>query len=136
MTPERRAPEESCQDHWVMTHDHVDHSLAARDFGVAFGWAIALNLSYVVVEAGFGFASGSLALLSDAAHNLTDVGGLVLAWGAAVLSRRAPSAQHTYGLGRAAILAALVNGVALLIAVGALAWEAIMRFVAPAEVPG
>lgn len=119
-----------------MTHDHVDHSLAARDFGVAFGWAIALNLSYVVVEAGFGFASGSLALLSDAAHNLTDVGGLVLAWGAAVLSRRAPSAQHTYGLGRASILAALVNGVALLIAVGALAWEAIMRFVAPAEVPG
>ena len=113
-----------------------DHNHATRDFGPAFAWAIGLNAAYVVVEAGFGFVSGSLALLADAAHNLTDVGGLLLAWGAVALSRRSPSERHTYGLGRTSILAALVNGVALLIAVGALAWEAVGRFSAPAEVPG
>lgn len=114
----------------------ADHSHATRDFGPAFAWAIGLNTAYVVVEAGFGFISGSLALLADAAHNLTDVGGLLVAWGAAALSRRSPSERHTYGLGRTSILAALVNGVALLIAVGALTWEAVSRFSAPAEVPG
>ena len=113
-----------------------DHNHVPRDFGPAFAWAIGLNAAYVVVEAGFGFVSGSLALVADAAHNLTDVGGLVLAWGAVALSRRAPSERHTYGLGRTSILAALVNGVALMIAVGALAWEAIGRFSAPAEVAG
>ena len=116
-----------------MTGDH-DHT--PRDFGPAFAWAIALNAAYVVVEAGFGFLSGSLALVADAAHNLTDVGGLVLAWGAVALSRRKPSDRHTYGLGRTSILAALVNGVALMIAVGALAWEAFGRLSAPAEVAG
>ena len=113
-----------------------DQNHATRDFGSAFVWAIGLNAAYVVVEAGFGFVSGSLALLADAAHNLTDVGGLLLAWGAVALSRRIPSERHTYGLGRTSVLAALVNGVALLIAVGALAWEAVGRFSAPAEVPG
>lgn len=113
-----------------------DHNHVPRDFGSAFAWAIGLNAAYVVVEAGFGFVSGSLALVAGAAHNLTDVGGLVLAWGALALSRRAPSERHTYGLGRTSILAALVNGVALMIAVGALAWEAIGRFTAPAEVAG
>ena len=113
------------------THNH-----ATRDFGPAFAWAVGFNAAYVGVEAGFGFVSGSLALLADAAHNLTDVGGLLLAWGAVALSRRTPSERHTYGLGRTSILAALVNGVALLIAVGALAWEAVGRFSAPAEIPG
>ncbi|MDX2258798.1 MAG: cation diffusion facilitator family transporter [Hyphomicrobiaceae bacterium] len=113
-----------------------NHNHVLRDFGPAFAWAIGLNATYVIVEAGFGFVSGSLALLADAAHNLTDVGGLVLAWGAVALSRRTPSARHTYGLGRTSILAALVNGVALMIAVGALAWEAVGRFSAPAEVAG
>ena len=111
-----------------------DHSHVPRDFGPAFAWAIGLNAAYVVVEAGFGFVSGSLALVADAAHNLTDVGGLVLAWGAVALSRRTPSTRHTYGLGRTSILAALVNGLALMIAVGALAWEAVGRFSAPAAV--
>jgi cobalt-zinc-cadmium efflux system protein len=119
-----------------MSHDHTAHVPAAASLGPAFGWAIALNITYVAVEAGFGFVTGSLALLSDAAHNLTDVGGLVLAWGAAALTRRPPTAQHTYGLGRASILAAFVNGVALMIAVGALAWEAVERFAVPTEVPG
>lgn len=116
-----------------MTGEH-DH--APRDFGPAFAWAIGLNAAYVAVEAGFGVFSGSLALLADAAHNLTDVGGLVLAWAAVALSRRAPSEKHTYGLGRTSILAALINGVALMIAVGALAWEAIGRFSAPIEIAG
>ena len=118
-----------------MTHDHAAHA-APRDFGTAFAWAVGLNAAYVIVEAGFGFVSGSLALIADAAHNLTDVAGLLLAWGAAALSRRRPSERHTYGLGRASLLAALVNGVALMIAVGALATEAIGRFWTPAEVPG
>ena len=113
-----------------------DHNHVPRDFGPAFAWGIALNAAYVVVEAGFGFLSGSLALVADAAHNLTDVGGLVLAWGAVALSRRKPSDRHTYGLGRTSILAALVNGVALMIAVGALAREAFGRLSAPAEVAG
>ncbi|MFZ2092833.1 MAG: cation diffusion facilitator family transporter, partial [Pseudolabrys sp.] len=89
------------------------------DVGPAFLWATGLNTAYVVVEALFGFWVGSLALLADAAHNLTDVGGLLLAWGAFVVARRQPSKWHTYGLGRATILAALTNGIALLIGVGA-----------------
>lgn len=112
-------------------HDHVP-----RDFGPAFAWGIGVNAAYVVVEASFGFFSGSLALLADAAHNLTDVGGLVLAWAAVALSRRAPTGKHTYGLGRSSILAALINGIALMIAVGALAWEALGRFSTPIEIAG
>ncbi len=123
-------------DHGQGTSLGHSHAHVPRNFGPAFAWGIGLNAAYVVLEAGFGVFSGSLALLADAAHNLTDVGGLVLAWGAVALSRRRPSGRHTYGLGRASILAALFNGVALMIAVGALAWEAIGRFSAPAEVPG
>lgn len=120
----------------ILSHDHASHTDVGRNFGPTFAWGIGLNAAYVVIEATFGFMIGSLALLADAAHNLTDVGGLVLAWGATVLGRRSPSERHTYGLGRASILAALGNGVALMIAVGALAWEAVGRFSSPAEVPG
>lgn len=119
-----------------MSHDHASHANVRRSFGPAFAWGIGLNAAYVLIEATFGLITGSLALLADAAHNLTDVGGLVLAWGAMVLGRRSPSERHTYGLGRASILAALVNGAALMIAVGALAWEAVGRFSSPADVPG
>lgn len=119
-----------------MTHDDPSHATVARDYRPAFAWGIVLNAAYVLIKSGFGFVTGSLALLSDAAHNLTDVGGLLLAWGATVVSRRLPSERHTYGLGRASILAALVNGAALMIAVGALGWEAIGRFSMPAEVAG
>ncbi len=117
-----------------MSHDHADHGAVPRDAGAAFAWGIGINGAYVIVEALYGIASGSLALIADAAHNLTDVMGLMLAWGAAIFSRRIPTQLHTYGLGRASILAALVNGAALMIAVGALAWEAIGRFWSPAEV--
>lgn len=119
-----------------MSHDHASHAIAPREFDSAFALAVGLNAAYVIFEAGFGFLTGSLALLADAAHNLTDVGGLLLAWGAAVLARRAPSQSYSFGLGRTTILAAIVNGVALLVAVGALAWEAVGRFAAPADIPG
>lgn len=113
-------------------HDH-DHA-QGLDAGSAFLWAVILNTAYVVVEALFGFWSGSLALLADAAHNLTDVFGLLIAWGAFAVGRRRPTTQHTYGFGRASILAALFNGIALLIAVGALVREAIGRISAPEPV--
>ncbi len=101
----------------------------------AFGWAAGLNTGYVIIEAGFGFATGSLALLADAAHNLTDVAGLMIAWGAAALALRGPTQRHTYGLGQATVLAALINAISILIGVGAIGWEAIHRFTAVVDVP-
>lgn len=102
--------------------------------GPAFLWAVILNTLYVAVEASFGFWVGSLALLADAAHNLTDVFGLLIAWGAFAVGRRSPTKRHTYGFGRATILGALLNGIALLIGVGALVHEAIGRIAAPGPV--
>jgi cobalt-zinc-cadmium efflux system protein len=110
-------------------HDISLHTLPA------FGWAAGLNATYVLIEAGFGFMTGSLALLADAAHNLTDVGGLLIAWGAAVLALRKPTARHTYGLGQATVLAALINAIAILMGVGAIALEAIQRFHEVVNVP-
>jgi cobalt-zinc-cadmium efflux system protein len=112
---------------------HHGHETGS-DAGPLFLWAVALNATYVVIEALFGFWVGSLALLADAAHNLTDVGGLLIAWGAVVIGRRKPTQLHTYGLGRATVLAALANGIALLIGVGAIAGEAIGRISAPESV--
>jgi len=112
-------------------HQHDD----TPDSGKAFAAAVILNAGYVAIEAGFGFATGSLALLADAAHNLTDVAGLLVAWGAAALTRRRPTTRHTYGLGRATVLAALFNGIAILAGVGAIAWEALQRLGAPASLP-
>jgi cobalt-zinc-cadmium efflux system protein len=96
--------------------------------------AVVLNTGYVGVEALFGFWVGSLALLADAAHNLTDVLGLLIAWGAVIVGRRRPTERHTYGLGRATVLAALANGIALLIGVGAIAREGVARISAPEPV--
>jgi len=115
----------------MATHQHSEHG---PKVGRAYGWAVILNTGFVVVEVGFGFATGSLALLADAAHNLTDVAGLLIAWGAASLARRKPTARHTYGLGRATILAALANAIAILVGVGAIVWEAVQRFGEPAPV--
>ncbi len=112
---------------------HLDDNRSV-DVGPAFVWAMVLNTSYVCVEALFGFWVGSLALLADAAHNLTDVFGLLIAWGAFIVGRRRPTERHTYGLGRATVLAALANGIALLIGVGALVREAIERITAPEPV--
>lgn len=96
----------------------------------------ALNTGYVVVEAVSGFLTGSLALIADAAHNPTDVAGLLIAWGAMVLATRAPSARFTYGLGRLTELADLVNAIAIVIGVSAVVWEALGRFKTAVEVPG
>ena len=94
------------------------------------------NTTYVIVEATAGFLTGSLALLADAAHNLTDVAGLLIAWGAAALARRAASRAHSWGLGRATIMAAMLNALAILIGVVWVIWEAAQRFQSPVEVPG
>jgi cobalt-zinc-cadmium efflux system protein len=126
-----------------MAHDHHSHnehshghSHAPSDFGWRFMVGVVLNLAFVVVEAVFGFAVNSLALVADAGHNLSDVLGLALAWGAFVLSRRAPSSRRTYGMRRSSILAALFNALFLLFAIGAIAWEAIQRFWRPEPVSG
>jgi cobalt-zinc-cadmium efflux system protein len=116
-------------------HSHA-HSHAPADFGWRFMVGVVLNLVFVVVEAVFGFAVNSLALVADAGHNLSDVLGLALAWGAFALSRRAPSSRRTYGMRRSSILAALFNALFLLFAIGAIAWEAIQRFWHPEPVSG
>lgn len=114
--------------HGGHAHGHA-HAPARHDRAFAIG--IALNLAYVGLEAGYGWAIGSLALLADAAHNLSDVAGLVLAWGGALAGRLRPDARHTYGWQRASILAALLNALLLLVAMGALAWEAAERLRSP-----
>ncbi len=121
--------------HWQHGHARAAHEAEAR-VGRAFGIGIALNLGYVLIEAGIGLWQGSLALLADAGHNLSDVLGLALAWGAATLGRTAPSARYTYGLRSTTIWAALVNGLLLLVACGAIALEAVRRFDAPAPIEG
>jgi cobalt-zinc-cadmium efflux system protein len=117
-----------------MDHDHHPHQHSGADYGHAFAIGIAINLAYVAGEAVAGVAAHSLALLADAGHNLSDVLGLGLAWGAAVLSRRGPSGRFTYGLKSSSILAALGNAVILLVVTGGIAWQAILRFAAPLPV--
>jgi cobalt-zinc-cadmium efflux system protein len=120
-----------------MAHEHASgHSHAPANFGRAFAIGIALNTGFVVIEAIFGVLADSLALVADAGHNLSDVAGLLLAWGASVLVRRRPTLRRTYGLRRSSILAALANAVFLLIAIGAIAWEALGRFAHPQPVAG
>lgn len=119
------------------SHDHASgHAHAPADFGRAFAIGVTLNLGFVVAEAVFGVLSNSLALLADAGHNLSDVLGLLLAWGASILAKRIPSQRFTYGLRSSTILAALFNAILLLIAIGAIAWEAIQRFGHPEPVNG
>lgn len=120
-----------------MSHSHQhSHAAPPADHGRAFAIGIALNLGFVVIEAVMGFVSGSLALVSDAGHNLSDVLGLVLAWVAAILARRPASQRFTYGLKRSTILAALGNALLLLVGVGAIAFEAVRRISHPEPVEG
>lgn len=124
-------------DHHTHGHSHRHRTVAARaDYGRAFAIGIGLNLAYVAAEAGFGVISGSLALLADAGHNLGDVLGLALSWGAAVLSRRGPTQRFTYGLRSSSILAALANAIILLVVTGGIAWEALLRLSHPVPVAG
>ncbi len=116
------------------TRGHAGHSHGPTDYGRVFAIGITLNLAYVAGEAAAGVLSHSLALLADAGHNLSDVLGLGLSWGAAVLSRRGPSGRFTYGLKSSSILAALANAVILLVVTGGIAWESLLRFAEPAPV--
>lgn len=117
-----------------MGHDHHGHFHGSAT--AAFAAATVLNLAYTAVEAGYGFWTNSLALLSDATHNLGDVLGLGLGWAAAALAKRAPTQRFSYGWRRATLLAPLANSVLLMVFSGALAWEAIRRFADPPHVPG
>ena len=123
-------------DHAGHMHDHAGHSHAPASFGVAFAVGATLNTAFVVVELVFGYLAQSLALISDAVHNLSDVIALLLAWAAVWLARQLPTDRHTYGYRRASILAALANAGLLFVAVGGIAVEAIDRLKQPAEVAG
>jgi cobalt-zinc-cadmium efflux system protein len=116
-------------------HGH-SHSHRSTDYDRAFAIGIALNVAYIAAETAVGLLAGSLALLADAGHNLSDVLGLGLAWGAAVLARRTPGGRFTYGLRSSSILAALANAIILLVVTGGLAWEAALRLAHPAPVEG
>ena len=115
-------------------HQCAHHHHPGGDYGWAFATGVGLNLAFVVVEATFGWYAGSLALLADAGHNLSDVLGLSMAWAGYALAKVAPSAQRTYGWRGSTILAALFNALLLLVAVGGIAWEAIGRLADPTEV--
>lgn len=112
------------------------HHHAPPDYNRAFAAAVVLNIGFVIVEAVFGVLSNSLALLTDAGHNLSDVIGLLLAWGAAALARKKPSTRRTYGYSRATIIASVFSGLILMGAVGAIGWEAVNRLFTPAEPVG
>ena len=112
------------------------HHLERINYNFAFGFGIALNTVYIGVEAGYGLATGSLALLADAGHNLSDVLGLLLAWGGYYLGRISPTRQRTYGWRSSSILAAFLNALLLLMAVGAITWEAVQRFSCPVAIQG
>jgi cobalt-zinc-cadmium efflux system protein len=133
-------------------HDHADHGHAGHSHahghghhhhhgdplqqGRAFAVAIALNSIFVVIEFAYGFIANSTALMADAGHNLSDVMGLALAWGAAILSKRRPSGRYTYGLRSTSMLAALFNAMLLMGACGAIVWEAVQQLFAPQQVAG
>jgi cobalt-zinc-cadmium efflux system protein len=121
-------------DHSGHAHGVSTHAHAPADFGRAFALGIVLNLGFVAVEFVYGVIANSMALIADAGHNLSDVLALAIAWIAGVLSKRPPSARYTYGLGGSSIVAALFNAVFLLVAVGAIAWEAILRLIHPEPV--
>ncbi len=125
-------------DHHHGHHDHhgghAGHSHAPATFGRAFAIGAVVNAGFVALQVFYGLAAHSVALLADAVHNLGDVLGLLIAWGAATLTQRAPTPKRTYGWGRSSILAALGNAVVLLLGCGAIAVEALGRFGTPAPV--
>ncbi|NZA28040.1 cation transporter [Luteimonas sp. SJ-92] len=126
-------PWQACTVH---AHHHHHPKPGSGSATRAFAAVTLINLAYTVLEAGYGFAINSLALLSDALHNLGDVLGLALAWGAAVLAQRPARGRLTYGWGRATLLSPLANGLLIVGFAGALLWEALRRIAQPPEVPG
>ena len=135
-------PHLSGEDAHIHSHDHHSHTDAGHShhlpttFGKAFAIGIALNIVYVAAQVLFGLFAHSLALLSDAGHNLGDVLGLFMAWGASRLAQRAPTSRYTYGLRRSSIMASLANAILLFVTVGGITWEAIRRFWEPTSVAG
>jgi cobalt-zinc-cadmium efflux system protein len=129
-------PEHTHDDHDHSNEPSKAHDHAPKDFGRAFAIGTALNVGFIAVEVVYGILANSMALLADAGHNLSDVFGLLAAWGAAALAKKAPTARYTYGLRSSSILAALANAIMLLIAVGAIAWEAVQRLFHPEPVVG
>ena len=117
-------------------HDHAGHSHRPPSNNAAFAIGVVLNLGFVATEVFYGLAAHSLALISDAGHNLSDVFCLLLAWGATYLTRSAPTKRRTYGWRRSSILAALINAIVLLVVVGGITVEAIRRFAHPETVAG
>lgn len=134
---DRHTPHDDHTPHDHHGHDHAGHGHAhgAPSGTRAFAIATLVNLAYTVLEAGYGFWTDSLALLSDALHNFGDVLGLALAWGAASMARRAPTGRHTYGWRRATLLSPLGNALLLVGFSGALGWEAVRRFSSPPDIP-
>lgn len=135
----------SAGHHHHAHHDHAHghhhhgpgHSHAPASFGRAFALGIALNTGFVLVEGGYGIASGSMALVADAGHNLSDVLSLIIAWAASVLSARPPKGRFTYGFKSSSILAALGNAALLMVALGAILVESLRRLMQPEAVaPG
>ncbi|QXQ05450.1 cation diffusion facilitator family transporter [Sphingosinicellaceae bacterium] len=129
----------AAHDHGAVAHGHGHshshgHSHAPANFDRAFAIGVVLNLGFVLAEAGYGVASGSLALLADAGHNAADVLSLLLAWGAAWASRRQPTANFTYGFRRSSIMASTINAVVLLMAVAIIVVEAVQRLANPEPV--
>jgi cobalt-zinc-cadmium efflux system protein len=122
--------------HHDHAHSHAGHSHAPKDFGAAFAIGAGLNAAFVVFESTLGFASHSLALLSDAGHNLSDVLALLLAWGANRLVKARPAGRYTYGFRRSSILVALVNAIVLLVVTGGIMVEAVRDLVYPHAVAG
>ena len=117
-------------------NDHSHSHSHGANYNHAFIIGITLNVLFVLAEAFYGWQADSLALLSDAGHNLSDVLGLLMAWGGFYLARLRPNQKHTYGLGRATMMAALFNALILLVAIGGIAWEAISRFSHPVPIQG
>ena len=118
-------------------HEHCHHHHhAPQDFGRAFGIGIALNAAFVIAEIFWGLKANSLALLADAGHNVSDVLGLALAWSATVLGRRQPFGRFTYGLRGSSIIASVTNAVILLIVVGAIGMESVLRLANPEPAAG
>jgi cobalt-zinc-cadmium efflux system protein len=115
---------------------HHHHHHAAPDYNRAFAVGVALNVIFVVIEVAYGVMANSLALITDAGHNLSDVLGLLLAWGANYLAGKKPSLRRTYGYSRATILASMFSGLLLLAAVAVISWEAVNRFFTPSEPAG
>lgn len=116
--------------------EHHTYSHVPDNLNFAFAVGVVLNTALVIAQVGFGVFAHSVALLADAGHNFGDVLGLLLAWGAVMLSRKNPTAKYTYGFRSTTILAALLNGGFLLIATGAIVLEAVRRIAEPSPVTG